>query len=65
MVVAVGALEVGVLEERGGGEHDVGIVGSIGPELLVHDGEEVRAGHAAQNRVLVGRDGAGIGVVDE
>ena len=65
MVVTVGALDVGVLEKCSGGEHDVGVVGGVGPELLVHDGEEIRARHAAEHGILIGCDGGGVRVVDE
>ncbi len=64
-VVAVGALNVGVLEEGGGGQHVVGVVGGVGEEELVDDGEEIGAREAAAHGVLVGRDRAGVGVVDE
>ena len=43
VVVTVGALDVLVLEEGGCGEEDVGVVGGVGEELLVDDGEEVVA----------------------
>ena len=64
-VVAVGALNVGVFEEGGGGEDVVGVVGGVGKEELVDDGEEVVAGKAAADGVLIGRDGGGVGVVDK
>ena len=63
--MAVGALNVGVFEEGGGGEDVVGVVGGVGKEEVVDDGEEVGAGEAAADGVLVGSDGAGVGVVDE
>jgi hypothetical protein len=63
--VAVGALDVLVLEEGGCGQDDVGVVGGVGKELLVDDGEEAGAGEAAEDGLLVGCDGRGVGVVDE
>ena len=63
--VAVGALDVLELEEGGRGEDEVGVVGGVGEELLVDDGEEVVAREAAEDVVLVGRDGGGVAVVDE
>ncbi len=63
--MAVGSLHVLVLEEGGGGEQDVGVVGGVGEELLVDDGEEVGLRHSAQDLGLVGRDGGGVRVVDE
>src|SRR5260370_535720 len=41
--VAVSGLEVFVVEKSSGGEHDVGVVGSVGEELLVDHGEKVGA----------------------
>ena len=64
-VVAVGALNVGVFEEGGGGQNVVGVVGGVVEEEIVDDGEEVVAEEAALDGVVVGSDGAGIGVVDE
>jgi hypothetical protein len=40
-----------MLEERGSGQDDVGIVGGIGEELLVHDGEQIRTPQSADHRV--------------
>ena len=64
VVMAVREVEVGVLQERGGGQQDVGVVGGVGLELLQHHGEQVLAAQAREHHVLVGRDGRGIGVVD-
>ena len=47
VVVTVGALDVVVLEECRGGQDDVGVVGGVGEELLVDDGEEIGARQAA------------------
>ena len=58
--MAVGSLDVLVFEESGGGEHDVGVVGGVGEELLVDDGEEIRARHALQDLCLIRCDGGGI-----
>ena len=58
VVVAVGEVEIGVLQERGHGQQDIGVIGGVGLELLQHDGEEVFAAQAAHHGVLIGRDGA-------
>ena len=63
--VAVGAHDVFGFEEGGGGEDDVGVVGGVGEELLVDDGEEVVAAEAGEDACGVGRDGGGVAVVDE
>ncbi len=57
-------VEVGVLQERGGGQQDIGVVGGVGLELLQHHGEQIVAPQAAQHGVLVGRDGGGVRIVD-
>ena len=64
IVVAVGEVEVGVFEESGGGQNDIGEIGGIGLELFEHDGEQIVAAQAAAHRVLIGRDGGGVGIVD-
>ena len=64
IVVAVGEVEVGVFQERGGGQHDVGEIGGVGLELFEHHGEQIVAAQAAQHGVLIGRDGGGVRVVD-
>jgi hypothetical protein len=53
VVVAVGSLDVLVLQEGGGGQEDVGVVGRVGEELLVDDCEEIGAGEPAQDRGLI------------
>ena len=64
VVVPVREVEVGVLQEGGRRQQDVGVVGGVGLELLEHDGEQILAAQAAQHRVLIGRDRRGVGVVD-
>ena len=44
--VAVGLVDVVLLERRGRGQHDVGVVDGVGLEELVHDGEQVLAREA-------------------
>ena len=46
VVVAVGEVEVGMLQKRGGGQQDIGVIGGVVLELLQHDGEEVVAPQA-------------------
>src|SRR5215831_7538598 len=41
VVVPICALQVFVLEKRGRGQNEVGVVGSVGEELLVHHGEQI------------------------
>ena len=50
VVMAVGEVQVGVLEERGDRQQDVGVIGGVGLELLEHDGEQIvaAAGRAAR-----------------
>ena len=59
MVVAVGALDVGVFEKGGRGENDVGVVGGVGQELLVHDGEEIGAAMPRKTAFWLGAMAAG------
>ena len=44
------------LDVGGGREHDVGVLGGVGEELLVDDGEQVVAGHALASALGVGHD---------
>ena len=62
--MAVCEIQVGVLQEGGGGQQDIGVIGGVVLKLLEYHGEQVVAPQAAQNLVLVGRDGRGVGVVD-
>ncbi len=64
VIVSVGEVQVGVLQERGHGEDDVGVVRGVRLELFEHDGEQILAVQAAQYGILVRRDGGGVGVVD-
>ena len=65
IVVSIGGLQVLVLEERGRGKNDVGVVGGVGEELLVHHGEQVRTLQSANHLVVVGTNRRRIRVVNE
>src|SRR5205085_11188174 len=65
VIMAVGEVDIGVLEEGGGRQKEVGIIGGVGLELLEHYSEQVVAAQAFEDRVLIGRDGRGIGIVDD
>ena len=65
VVVAVSGLQIFVLEKGSGGQHDVGVVGGVGEELLVDDGEKIGAHQSADDFVVIGADGRRIRVVDE
>ena len=43
VVVSVGGLEIFVFEESCGRKNDVGVVGGVGEELFVDDGEKIGA----------------------
>ena len=47
------------------GQDVVGVVGGVVEEEIVDDGEEVVAQKAPLDGVVVGSNGAGVGVVDE
>ena len=61
------ALQVNVelLELSGGGQNEVCVPGSVGEELLAHDGEKIFSLEASDNLVLFGHNYHRIGVVDE
>ena len=63
--MAVGEVEVGVLEEGGRREQDIGVIGGVGLELFEHYGEQIVAAQALEHQVLIGRDGGGVRVVDD
>ena len=63
--MTVSGLQIFVLEKSCGGQHDVGVVGSVGEELLVDDGEKVGAHQSADDFIVVGADRRGIRVVNE
>ena len=63
--MAVGVVEVGVLDLHGRGEHDVGIGGGVGGEVLGHHREQVLALQSPADLVLVGDAGRRVGAVDE
>ena len=60
----VAAVDVPVLDLRGGRQHVVGQVGRVGHELLQHHGEQVLARKAGHDLGRLGRHGHGIAVVD-
>ncbi len=64
IVMAVGEVEVGVLQERRGRQQNIGVVGGVGLELFEHHGEQVLAPHAFEHQVLIRRDRCRIRVVD-
>ena len=53
-----------MLQLRGGGQHDVGVVGRVGAEMLQHHGEQVVAREAADHLGRLGRHGHRVAVVD-
>ena len=65
VLVAAAAIDVVVLEEHGGRQHDVGELGRVGHELLVHAGEEVVAQKPLLHQPLLRRDVHRIGVLDQ
>ena len=65
MLVAAAAIDVVMLEEHGGRQHDVGELGRVGHELLVHAGEQVVAQEALLHQPLLRRDIGRIGVLDQ
>ena len=63
--VAARGVEVVVLEEHGRGEHDVGIGGRLGQELLVDAQEQVLPRETLVHQVELGAHHRGIRVLDE
>ena len=62
--VAVAAMDVPVLQLRGGGQHVVGVVGGVGQEMLQHHGEQVLARKAGGHLGRLRGHGHGVAVVD-
>ena len=62
--VSVRAVDVDLLELRGRRQQDVGVVGGVGLEDLVHDAEEIVARESRLHLRRFRRDGDGIRVVD-
>jgi hypothetical protein len=60
VLVAAALVEVVVLEEHGGGQHDVGHPRGLGHELLVHGDEQVVAGKPCLTRFWSGATDAGL-----
>ncbi len=63
--VTIGLVDVVVLEGGGGRQHDVREVDGVGPEELVHHGEEILAGQTRADALLIRRHRRHVGVVDE
>ena len=63
--MAAAAIDVVVLEERRRRQHDVGHLRRLGHELLVHAGEQIVAGKAVLDLVLIGRNRHRVGVLDD
>ena len=57
-------MDVEVLELHRRGQQDVGIVGRVGGELLMNDGEQVLAPQSRENARLVGTYRRRVRVVD-
>ena len=64
VLVAAGLVDVVMLEEHGRRQHDVGHLGRLGHELLMDADEQVLAGKAALDQLLLGRDRDRVGVLD-
>ena len=58
-------VDVGMLEEHGGRQDDVGHAGRVGQELLVHRHEQVVPREAAVHLAEVGGDAHRVGVLDQ
>ena len=63
--MAVGQVGVDVFELGSGRQHDVGVVGTVGVEVLEHDGEQIVARKTLCYPRRIGRDGQRVGVVDD
>ncbi len=63
--VRAGLVDVGMLEEHGGRQDDVGHARRVGQELLVHGDEQVVAREAPVHLAEVGRDAHRVGVLDQ
>ena len=63
--VAATAVVVVVLEEHGGGQHDVGHFRRVGQELLMNDCEQILASETGPRQALLGGNINGVGVLDE
>jgi hypothetical protein len=58
-------VEVVVLQEHGRRQHDVGIGGGLGQELLVHAGEQILTRKSPVHLVELGADHRRVGVLDQ
>lgn len=54
-----------MFEEHGGRQHDIGHIGRLGHELLMHGDEKIVAQETLLYQPLFGRDIDGIGVLDK
>src|SRR5579884_1522287 len=55
IVVPIGLLNIFLLEESGRRQHDVGVIGGIGEELIVDDGEQIVTHESAHDIVGLAR----------
>ena len=62
--VAPAEHDVVLFQLRGGGQHDVGVAGGVGQEMLADHGEQVFPGQARDHLVLLRADHHRVGVVD-
>jgi hypothetical protein len=65
MQVPVGLVDVELFHVAGRRQEDVGVVGGVGLEEIMDDGEQVVAGKAAHDLGRLRRDRHRIAVVDE
>ena len=63
--MAAALIDVVMLEEHGGRQHDIGEFRRFGHELLVHAGEQILARQSLLHLGLVGRHRGRIGVLDD
>ncbi len=63
MVMPVCEIQVGVLQERGRRQQNVGMIRGVVLKLLQHHGEKILAPHARQHQVLIRSDSSRIRVV--
>jgi len=61
--MTVRLLQILVLEERRGRQHNISVVGRVGEELLVHHGEQIRTPQPANHLIMIRANRRRIGVV--
>src|ERR1039458_9219519 len=64
VIVAISLDQVFVLEESGGRQNQIGVVGGVGEELLVDHSKQVLALQPAPDQVLIGANGGWVRVVN-